>query len=162
MPDQHSLRLLRNASLQFAGSHRPPSSRHKIVPFRRPSITDSTASIRLGEISLLATGIRSRCQLCTDKLISTNACVAVRPAAVRKPGVKMHVLDITITFSGLMIGTGSFGLCQFCCLPVGDRPASAGIISSHPFPKSSDAQLVWLLSGASSRSNRSCIAIRPP
>jgi hypothetical protein len=35
----------------------PPSSRHKIVPFHRPSITDSIESIGQGEISFFETAI---------------------------------------------------------------------------------------------------------
>jgi hypothetical protein len=36
----------------------PSNSRHRIVPFQRPSTTDSMASIGHGDISFFETGIR--------------------------------------------------------------------------------------------------------
>jgi hypothetical protein len=47
--------MLRRSSLVRIG---PLDSRHKIVPFHRPSTTDSIASMGHGEISFFETGIR--------------------------------------------------------------------------------------------------------
>jgi len=49
--DQHSLGHFGNAATQFAGAHGPLVSRHRMVPFQRPSTTDSIASMGHGEIS---------------------------------------------------------------------------------------------------------------
>jgi hypothetical protein len=45
--------MLRCSSLVRIG---PSHSRHRIVPFHRPSITDNIASIGHGEISFFETG----------------------------------------------------------------------------------------------------------
>ena len=58
--------MLRRSSLVRIG---PFESRHKIVPFHRPSITDNIASIGHGDTSFFETGIIS---LHTDTFVSTN------------------------------------------------------------------------------------------
>jgi hypothetical protein len=65
--------MLRFNSLVRIG---PPKRRHKIVPFHRPSITDNIESIGQGETSFLETDIPFYYYLETDKLVSTNCCVA--------------------------------------------------------------------------------------
>jgi hypothetical protein len=47
--------MLRRSSLVRIGLS---NSRHRIVPFQRPSTTDSMASIGHGDISFFETGIR--------------------------------------------------------------------------------------------------------
>jgi hypothetical protein len=46
----------------------PLDSRHRIVPFHRPSITDSMASMGHGDTSFFETGTCSS----TDNFVSTN------------------------------------------------------------------------------------------
>src|SRR4029078_3685114 len=65
--------MLRLNSLVRIG---PLSSLHKIVPFQRPSITDSIESIGQGEISFFETGIcLAHCLTYTDNFVSTSTCV---------------------------------------------------------------------------------------
>ena len=65
--------MLRLNSLVRIG---PLSSLHKIVPFQRPSMTDSIVSIGQGEISFFETGIWLPYSLThTDNFVSTTACV---------------------------------------------------------------------------------------
>jgi len=58
--------LLRSSLVRIG----PSESRHKIVPFQRPSITDSIASIGHAEISFFETAIAQTSF--TDKFVSTN------------------------------------------------------------------------------------------
>src|SRR6476620_3909485 len=60
--------MLRLNSLVRIG---PLSSLHKIVPFQRPSMTDSIESIGQGETSFFETGICLPFCPGTDKLVST-------------------------------------------------------------------------------------------
>jgi len=76
--------MLRFSSLVRIG---PPSSLHKIVPFHRPSITDSIESIGQGK-SLSWILAYDSLSPSTDKLVSTNSCVTVRPVRICKPGAK--------------------------------------------------------------------------
>src|SRR6476661_169572 len=65
--------MLRLNSLVRIG---PLSSLHKIVPFQRPSMTDSIESIGQGETSFFETGIcLHHCLTQADKFVSTTACV---------------------------------------------------------------------------------------
>jgi hypothetical protein len=61
--------MLRLSSLVPIG---PSSRRHKIVPFHRPSMTDSIESIGQGETSFLDTDMHFHFRLYTDELVSTN------------------------------------------------------------------------------------------
>src|SRR5947209_17545855 len=67
--------MLRLSSLVRMG---PSSSRHKIVPFHRPSTTDSMESIGQGETSFLDTGTHFHYRHHTDELVSTNSWVTAR------------------------------------------------------------------------------------
>lgn len=65
--------MLRLNSLVRIG---PPSNLDKIVPFQRPSMTDSIESIGQGETSFLETGIcLPDCLTQTDNFVSTTTCV---------------------------------------------------------------------------------------
>jgi hypothetical protein len=63
--------MLRRSSLVRSG---PSNNRHRMVPFQRPSMTDSMASIGHGDISFFETGIQSLLADCAmgkaDKLVS--------------------------------------------------------------------------------------------
>jgi len=69
VPDQHSLANSGNAAVQFARAQGPSESRHRIVPFHRPSTTDNMASIGQSDISFFDTGISPPC-LFTDIFVS--------------------------------------------------------------------------------------------
>src|SRR6185437_9004608 len=75
--------MLRPNSLVRIG---PPSSLHKIVPFQRPSMTDSIESIGQAETSFLETGICLHFRTRTDKLVSTSSCITTLVQRVHKPG----------------------------------------------------------------------------
>jgi hypothetical protein len=73
MPDQHPFCDSWDAAAQLAGSHRPPpDSRHRIVPFQRPSMTDSMASMGHWDISFFETGMMRTSREFTDKFVSTD------------------------------------------------------------------------------------------
>jgi hypothetical protein len=56
-------------------------------------MTESIESIGQGETSFVESGIRFPLSLKTDKLVSTNSCVAARLARVSYQEWKMHLLD---------------------------------------------------------------------
>jgi hypothetical protein len=67
--------MLRLSSLVRIGLS---SRRHKIVPFHRPSMTDSIESIGQGETSFLDTDMRFHDRLNTDEFVSTHSWVTAR------------------------------------------------------------------------------------
>jgi hypothetical protein len=75
--------MLRRSSLVRMG---PSSSLHRIVPFQRPSITDSIASIGQGEISFFETGmVVSWLHFCTDNFVTTTFCISGSSVSVYSP-----------------------------------------------------------------------------